>query len=95
MDYMQIIRRIVMPQALRTAFPSLSNSFISMLKGTSMAASITVVDMFRQAQIINAVVYQPLWLYLEAAFIYLIFCTILTWVQKICEKKLNAYGGVR
>lgn len=95
MDYMQIIRRIVMPQALRTAFPSLSNSFISMLKGTSMAASITVVDMFRQAQIINAVIYQPLWLYLEAAFIYLIFCTILTWVQKICEKKLNAYGGVR
>ena len=95
MNYVQIIRRIVMPQALRTAFPSLSNSFISMLKGTSLAASITVVDMFRRAQIINAVIHQPLWLYLEAAFIYLLFCTVLTWIQNICEKRLNAYGGVR
>ena len=95
MNYRQIMASIVMPQALRTAFPSLSNSFISMLKETSMAASITVVDMFRQAQIINARVYQPLWLYLEVAFIYLLFCTFLTWVQSICEKKLNAYGGVK
>ena len=95
MNYVQIISRIVMPQALRTAFPSLSNSFISMLKETSLAASITVTEMFRQAQIINAVVYQPLWLYMEAAIIYLIFCTVLTWVQKVCEKRLNAYGGVR
>ncbi len=95
LSYLQIMRGIVLPQALRTAFPSMSNSFISMMKGTSLAATITVVEMFRQAQIINAVYYQPLAIYIEVAVIYLIFSTFLTWVQAICEKKLGAYGGVK
>ena len=46
MSYLQIIRRIVLPQALRTAFPPLSNSLISMVKDTSLAANITVMEMF-------------------------------------------------
>lgn len=95
MSYLQIMMRIVLPQALRIAFPSLSNSLISMVKGTSMAATITVVEMFREAQIINAVYYEPLWLYLEAAFFYLMICTILTWIQGYGERKLNTYGGVK
>ena len=95
LSYLQIMRRIVMPQALRTAFPALSNSFISMMKGTSLAATITVTEMFRQAQIINATYYQPLAIYLEAAVIYLFFSTVLTWLQGICEKRLGAYGGVK
>ncbi|MDO4197935.1 MAG: amino acid ABC transporter permease [Erysipelotrichaceae bacterium] len=95
MNYYQIMMRIVLPQAMRTAFPSLSNSFISLLKGTSLAATITVTDLFRAAQIINGRVYEPMALYCEAALIYLIFCTVLTWLQGIIEKKLNSYGGVK
>ena len=95
MNYLQIMRRIVLPQALRTAFPAMSNSFISMMKGTSLAATITVTEMFRQAQIINATYYQPLAIYLEAALIYLFFSTILTWLQDKCEKRLSVYGGVK
>ena len=94
-SYMQIMMRIILPQALRTAFPSLSNSFISLIKETSMASTITVVEMFRQAQIINGRVYEPFALYLEAAFIYLIFCTFITFIQKRVENKLNSYGGVK
>ena len=95
MSYLQIIRRIVLPQALRTAFPSLSNSLISMVKGTSMASVITITEMFRQAQIINAIYYEPLWLYLEAAMFYLMFCSIITLVQRAGEKRLSTYGGVK
>ena len=95
MSYMQIIRRIVLPQALRTAFPSLSNSLISMVKGTSMASTITIVEMFRQAQVINAIYYEPLWLYLEAAMFYLLFCSIITLLQRAGEKRLDTYGGVK
>ena len=95
MNYLQIIRRIVLPQALRTAFPSLSNSLISMVKGTSMASVITITEMFRQAQIINAIYYEPLWLYLEAAMFYLMFCSIITLVQRAGEKRLSTYGGVK
>jgi len=95
MSYGKIMWHVVLPQALRTAFPSLSNSLISMLKGTSLAATITVMEMFRQAQVINGRVYESLGLYSEVAVIYLIFCTILTWVQHRGEKRLAAYGGVR
>ena len=95
MTWPKIIWHVVLPQAMRTAFPALSNSMISMLKETSMAATITVMEMFRQAQVINGRVYEPLALYVEAAVIYLIFCTILTWVQHRGEKRLGSYGGAK
>ena len=95
MSYLQIMRRIVLPQALRIAFPSLGNALISLVKETSMAATITVVEMFRAAQQVNSIYIEPLWLYTEAAFMYLMFCTVLTWLQRWGEKKLKAYGGVK
>lgn len=93
MSYLQIMWHIVLPQAFRIAFPTLSNSFISMVKETSMAASITVMEMFRQAQVINGRVYEPLALYIEVALIYLFFCTLLTALQHWGEKRLRSYGG--
>ena len=95
LNYPQIMGRIVLPQAFRTAFPALSNSLISMLKGTSLAATITVTDMFYQAQVINGSVFESLGLYTEVALIYLAFCTILTWLQHLGEKWLSSYGGTR
>ena len=95
MNYLQIMLHVVLPQAFRTAFPALSNSLISMVKGTSLAATITVMEMFRQAQVINGRVYESLGLYCEVALIYLAFCTVLTWLQHLGEKKLASYGGDR
>ncbi len=95
MNYIQIMFRIILPQALRTAFPSLMNSLIALIKDSSMASTITVVEMFRQAQIVNGRVFQPFVLYLEAAFIYLIFCSVVSIIQRFVENKLNFYGGVK
>ena len=50
MTWWQIMRRIVLPQALRTAVPSLSNSLISMIKDTSLASNITVAELFMAGQ---------------------------------------------
>ena len=91
MSYLQTMRRIVLPQAMRTAFPPLSNSLIALVKDTSLAANITVVEMFRTTQQIDARVYEPLALYLEVGLIYLLFSTILTWLQRKGEKRLSAY----
>ena len=91
LSYMQAMRRIVLPQAMRTAFPPLSNSLIAMVKDTSLAANITVVEMFRATEQINATVYEPLALYIEVGLIYLLFSTLLTWLQRAGEKKLGAY----
>ncbi len=89
LTYPQLMRRIVIPQAARVAFPSLWNNLISLVKDTSLAASITVVELFTKAQQVAARTYEPLALYLEAAFIYLMICTILTWLQGIIEKKME------
>ncbi len=91
MSYIQTMRRIILPQAMRTAFPPLSNSLIAMVKDTSLAANITVVEMFRASEQINARVYEPLALYIEVGLIYLLFSTVLTWLQRAGEKKLGAY----
>lgn len=91
MSYLQIIRRIVLPQAMRTAFPSLANSLIAMLKDTSLVSVVTVTEMMMATKQINAIYYEPLVLYLETAFIYLMFCTVLTKLQSWGEKKLSAY----
>ena len=91
MNYFQVMTRIVLPQAFRTAFPPLSNSVIGMVKDTSLAANITVTEMFMAAQRIAARTYEALAVYIEVALIYLVFSTVLTWLQRIGERKLSTY----
>ena len=93
MNYTQIMLRIVLPQAFRTAFPPLFNSLIGMVKDTSLAANITVAEMFFATQWIAGRTYQFMALYLELALIYLMFSTVLTRIQAWGEKRLNSYGG--
>ncbi|MBP5288935.1 MAG: amino acid ABC transporter permease [Clostridia bacterium] len=92
---LSILGRVVLPQAFRVALPSLSNSFISMMKGTSLAANITVTEMFRQAQVLVGTKFEPLALYTEAALIYLVFCTVVELLQRLLERRLSRYERVR
>lgn len=92
MNYMQIMWHIILPQAFRTAFPSLFNALISMVKDTSLASSITVVEMFTRTKQIAGQSYNYLPLYIEVALVYLLFCTVLTFIQKKGEKILGSYG---
>ncbi len=91
MSYLQTMRRIVLPQAMRTAFPSLANSLIAMMKDTSLASTITVTEILMASQRIIARVYEPMALYMEAGLIYLMFSTVLTKLQKMGERRLSAY----
>ena len=92
MNFMQIMWHIILPQSFRTAFPSLFNALISMVKDTSLASSITVVEMFTRTKQIAGQSYNYLPLYIEVASVYLLFCTVLTFVQKKGEKILGSYG---
>lgn len=87
----QALRRVILPQAARVSIPPLANSFISLVKDTSLAATITVAEMFQIAQRITAATYEPLWLYCEVAVIYLMFCSVLSMLQSTAEKKLARY----
>jgi amino ABC transporter, permease protein, 3-TM region, his/glu/gln/arg/opine family len=91
MTQAQILRRIIAPQAVRISLPPLSNTFIGLVKDTSLAASITMVDIFMVAQRIAARTFEPLLLYVLAAIIYLAVCTALTWLQAKLEKSVSRY----
>lgn len=89
MTYTQIMARIVLPQAMKIAFPSLGNSLISLTKDTALAASITVGEMFLEAQKIVSRTWKTFPIYLSLAFVYLFFCTILEIIQRYLEKKME------
>ncbi len=91
MTWWQTMRQVVLPQAMRTAFPPLGNSLISMLKDTSLVANITVAEMFMAAQRQVARYYEPLAIYLEVGLFYLLFSTLISRLERWGEKKLSAY----
>ncbi len=91
MTWWQAMRRIVLPQAMRTAFPPLGNSLMSMLKDTSLVANITVAEMFMAAQRLVAHYYEPFAIYPEVGAFYLLFSTLISRLERWGEKKLNAY----
>lgn len=88
MSYPQQLLRIILPQAFKISVPPLFNSFIALVKDTSLAANITIPEMFLTTQRITARNYEPLLMYIEVGFIYLIFCTVLNYVQNRIENKL-------
>ena len=80
------------PQSLRTAVPALSNSLIGMIKDTSLASNITVAELFMAGQRVAARTYIFLPIYCEVAVVYLLFCTVITKLQGLLERQLNAHG---
>ncbi len=93
MNWLQAMWRTILPQAGRVAVPPLSNTFISLVKDTSLAAAITVPELFQAAQRIVATTYEPLILYVEAAAIYLAMSSVLSALQARLELRLGRYGG--
>lgn len=88
----QALRRAILPQAARVALPPLSNSFIALVKDTSLAAVLTVPEVFQAAQRIASVTYEPLILYTEAALVYLMFSSVLSSAQVRLERKFGRHA---
>ncbi|MDQ0110707.1 amino acid ABC transporter permease [Paenibacillus harenae] len=89
----QALRRVILPQAARVSVPPLGNSFISLLKDTSLAAVITMPELFSKSQQITAYYYEPLLLYSEAGLIYLLFSTVLSNLQRRLEKRFERFSA--
>jgi cystine transport system permease protein len=87
----QTLLRIILPQAARVSVPPLSNTFISLVKDTSLASLILVTEMFRVAQQVAAFSQEFMLLYLEAALIYWVICLVLSTAQTQLEKRLDRY----
>ena len=85
------LRRVILPQAARVSVPPLSNTFISLVKDTSLASLILVTELFREAQQIAAFSREFMLLYIEAAVIYWVICLVLSAGQSRLEKRLDRY----
>lgn len=91
MSKTRTLYKLILPQAARVAIPPLSNTFISLVKDTSLASMILVTEMFRRAQEIAATTYEFMLLYMEAAAIYWVICLVLSAVQDRMESRLEKY----
>ncbi|MCD9200000.1 ABC transporter substrate-binding protein/permease [Aeromicrobium wangtongii] len=91
MGYWQALRRIVFPQAARTAVPPLSNTLISLLKDTSLLSVVLVTELFREAQIAASAAQTFFPLYLTAALYYWVVCALLAAGQRRIETRLDRF----
>ncbi|WP_082761978.1 ABC transporter permease subunit [Mycolicibacterium mucogenicum] len=90
-NYVGALRRIILPQAARVAVPPLSNTLISLVKDTSLASTILVTELLRQAQIIAAPTFEFFALYGTAAVYYWVICLALSFGQGRIERRLERY----
>lgn len=91
MSRSRTLYRLILPQAARVAIPPLSNTFISLVKDTSLASLILVTEMFRRAQEVAATSLEFMTLYLTAAALYWVICLILSTIQTRMEGRLEKY----
>lgn len=91
MGYTTTLRRVVLPQATRTAIPPLSNTLISLVKDTSLASTIQVTELLRVAQEQAAPTYQFFAMYSVAAVYYWVICLGLSALQSRLEERQNRY----
>ena len=91
MSKLQYMRRIVFPQAMRVALPSLFNSLIDLIKGTSIAFTIGVTEMMACGIYEGSRQFNFFEIYLDVAIIYWILSIILSFLQRKLEKALNVY----
>ena len=87
----QSLRRLILPQAARVSVPPLSNTFISLVKDSSLASMILVTELFREAQKIAAFSQEFMLLYMQAALVYWVFCLVLSMAQSALETRLDRY----
>ncbi|PEG39190.1 ABC transporter substrate-binding protein [Mycolicibacterium agri] len=91
MNYTKTLQRIVLPQAARVAVPPLSNTLISLVKDTSLASTILVTELLREAQRIAAPTFEFFALYGTAAVYYWVICLALSFGQARIEHRLERY----
>ena len=90
----QTLWRVILPQAARVSVPPLSNTFISLVKDTSLASIVLVTELFRVARQIATFTSEFVLIYLEAALIYWVICLVLGGAQGLLEKRLSRHVAV-
>jgi cystine transport system permease protein len=88
MSYVQALRRIILPQALRIATPTVGNRFIALMKDTSLASVVTVVELTRVAERVGSAPFRYIEMFVIVALVYWLVNTVLSVGQETLERRL-------
>ena len=91
LSYIQTMRKIILPQAIRVALPPLGNVIIDMLKATSLAAVITIPELFQKAQMVAGRTFDSMTVYILAGLIYWSLCLLISFAQERLEKRYSKF----
>lgn len=91
LGYWQTMRKVILPQATRIAVPPLTNVFMDIVKATSLAAVITVPELFQKTQIVAGRTYDAMTMYILVALIYWLLCILIGFMQDRLETRYSKY----
>lgn len=91
LSHFQTMRKITLPQAIRTMLPPFVNQSIALLKNSSLVSVLGVADLTFRSQIVATNTWRPIEIFTATAAIYFILCTVLSYVTRFSEKRLTAY----
>ena len=89
MNYRQTIQRIILPQAIRVSIPPLGNTFLSLIKDTSLLGFILVAEMFRKSSRGSVTTYEYFTIYILVAVMYWVICFIISVIQSFYESYIE------
>jgi cystine transport system permease protein len=93
LTYGQTLARVILPQALRTAVPAMSNTLISLIKDTSLVSVITMTELMLVTKELISITFRPLPLYIAAALVYWVLSLFFEALQRRAERRLNRAHG--
>ena len=88
----QIVRYIILPQAIRVVLPALGNEFITLIKDSSLASIVGVQELTKEGEILSSRTLDALTIYLGVAFGYLIITTALSLLLSLIERRMNQHA---
>ncbi len=91
----QVMRHVVLPQAMRVVIPPLGNEFNNMLKVTSLLSVIGLQELFLAAQDYNSATFRTFEIFTVAAIYYIVMTTVWAFIQSLIERRLESRGGTQ
>ena len=88
----QIVRYIILPQAIRVVLPALGNEFITLIKDSSLASIVGVQELTKEGEILSSRTLDALTIYLGVALGYLIITTALSLLLSLIERRMNQHA---
>ena len=88
-NYFQTMQHVVLPQVFKNVLPALMNEFIALLKETSVAGYVAVMDLTKAGDTIRGRTYSPFMPLIAVALIYLALVMLLTWIVGRVERRLR------